>query len=429
MRVSEPSLLDRQAARLRGHGQFIRQVMAYLGPGFIVTVGFIDPGNWATNVAAGADFGYQLLWVVTLATAILILWQHMSAHLGVVTGKCLAEAVRSYTHPWASPIYGVTAMAAICATALAELLGAAIGFYALFGIPIAAGAAIAAALSCGMIALQRYSTLEKVIVGFVGLIGLCYLAELHLIRPAPDWGAIAHHLVVPHLTPSSTLVAIAVLGAVVMPHNMYLHSEIIQNRNWKGRSDEETRRLLRFEFVDTFLAMLVGLAINAAMVIVAASVFHSHGKHVSDLIQAEATLRPLAGNLASVLFGVGLLLAGISSSMTAALAAGVTFTGYLGKETRVESNWFRLGMILTLGAAYLLILLVSDTFRALILSQVCLSIQLPLTMLPLLLLTASKRVMGKYANAWQENGIMILTGLAVLVLNVLLVLALVRGKA
>jgi hypothetical protein len=145
-----------------------------------------------------------------------------------------------------------------------------------------------------------------------------------------------HHMVLPHLSAGSTLVAVGVLGAVVMPHNMYLHSEIIQNREWKGRSEAETRRLLRFEFVDTLLAMLVGLAINAAMIIVAASVFHSHGRHVNDLIQAQETLRPLAGNLASVIFGIGLLLAGVSSSMTAALAAGVTFNA--SREQMVQAG-------------------------------------------------------------------------------------------
>jgi len=424
MRLWEPSLIDRRTERLRGHGRLLRQVASYIGPGFFVTVGFIDPGNWATNVAAGAGYGYTLLWVVVLGTGILILWQHMSAHLGTVTGKCLAEAVRANVRPWVGAIYGSTAMAAICATALAELLGAAIGLYALFDVPIRIGAGLAATLSAGLVVLQRYSTLEKVIVGFVGIIGLSYLAELHVVRPAPDWGAVAHHLFVPRLESGSTLVAVGVLGAVVMPHNMYLHSEIIQNREWKGRSDAETRRLLRFEFVDTLLAMLVGLAINAAMIIVAASVFHSHGRQVHDLIQAEATLRPLAGNLASVIFAVGLLLAGISSSVTAALAAGVTFTGYIGKDTRIESGWFRLGMIGTLVAAYLLILAVSDTFGALIISQVCLSLQLPLTMLPLWLLTNNKRVMGKYSNGLLENSLMILTGLAVLVINSLMLAAL-----
>jgi len=176
MKITEPSILDRHAARLRSSGQVLRQVLSYLGPGFFVTVGFIDPGNWATDVAAGSDFGYKLLWVVVLGTAVLILWQHMSAHLGVVTGKCLAESVREHTRPWACAIYGVTAIAAICATALAELLGAGIGLYILFGVPIAIGAALAAVVSALAIWFKHYSALEKVIVGLVSAIGLCYLA-------------------------------------------------------------------------------------------------------------------------------------------------------------------------------------------------------------------------------------------------------------
>lgn len=426
MKITEPSVFDRQAARLRDGSRFMKQVLGYIGPGFFVTVGFIDPGNWATNVAAGSYFGYKLLWVVVLATAILILWQHMSAHLGIVVGKCLAEAVRENMRPWTSAIYGVTAMAAICATALAEILGAAIGFYILFRIPIAIGAALATILSATLIRLQRYSSLEKVIVGFVSIIGLCYLIELYIVRP--DWSAVAYHMVVPELNSRSVLIAIGVLGAVVMPHNMYLHSEVIQNRQWKGKSESETRRLLRFEFADTLLAMLVGLAINAAMVIVAAAVFHREGEHINDLVQASRTLRPLAGNLASLIFGAGLLFAGIASSMTAALAGGTTFTGFLGKETRLESSWFSLGAILTLAPAFLLILVISDSFKALIISQVCLSIQLPLTMLPLFLLTNNRRLMGIYANRWLENSLMVISGLIILILNALLVYALLGGR-
>jgi len=426
MRIVEPSTIDRHAARVRGGGRLLRQALAYLGPGFFVTIGFIDPGNWATNVAAGSHFGYRLLWVVVLGTGILILWQHMSAHLGIVTGKCLAEAIREHMHPWASAVYGTTAMAAICATALAELLGAGIGLYVLFGIPVRIGTALAAVIVAAIIWLQRYMTLEKAIVAFVSAIGLCYLAELHLVKP--DWAAAAYYTVVPNLDSRSVLIAIGVLGAVVMPHNMYLHSEVIQNRQWKGKSEAETRRLLRFEFVDTFVAMMVGLAINAAMIIVAAAVFHPKGKHVTDLIQASETLRPLAGKLAGVLFGIGLLFAGIASSITAALAGGTTFSGYLGKETQVESNWFRLGMILTIVPAYLAILLIPHNLDTLVISQVCLSVQLPLTMLPLALLTANKRVMGKYASGWAENGAMIATGLAVLTLNALLMYTLLGGK-
>jgi len=426
MKITEPSAIDRHAARIRHGSLLVRQIIAYLGPGFFVTVGFIDPGNWATNIAAGSDFGYSLLWIVALSTGILILWQHISAHLGIVTGKCLAEAVREYCRPGASFVYGITAMLATIATALAEILGAAIGLYVLLGIPIRAGTGVAAIAVIAVIWFQRSTVLEKVIVGFVSAIGLCYLAELYLV--SPNWGAAAYHIVVPQLNSRSVLIAVGVLGAVVMPHNMYLHSEVIQNRQWKGQSDAETRRLLKFEFVDTLLAMLAGLAINSAMIIVAASVFHAHGIHVDDLIQASATLKPLAGNIASLLFGIALLFAGVSSSVTAAMAGGTTFSGYLGKETRIESRWFRIGMILTVIPACLIILGIRDTFQALIISQVCLSLQLPFTMLPLFLLTNSKRVMGKYKNGQIENVLMVLTGLMILVLNALLIYSIFGGK-
>lgn len=426
MKITLPSMLDRQASRLRNKGQALRHIIGYLGPGFFVTVGFIDPGNWATNVAAGSYYGYKLLWVVVLGTAILILWQHMSAHLGVVTGKCLAESIRENVHKIPASIYGVTAMAAISATALAELLGAAIGLFILFRIPIVLGMAISAILSAAAIWFRHYSNLEKVIVALVSVVGVGYLAELYLVKP--DWAATAYHLVVPELDSGSVLIAIGVLGAVVMPHNMYLHSEVIQNRHWQGKSEADTRRLLKYEFLDTLLAMLVGLAINAAMLIVSAAVFYKNGFRIDDLVDAAQTLRPLAGNLARLIFGVGLLLAGIASSVTAALSGGIAFTGFIGQPTATENKWFRFGVLLTLLPACLMILLINDTFKALIISQACLSIQLPLTMLPLFLLTNSKRVMGRYANGRIENGLMIVSGLIILALNLLLIYTVFGGK-
>ncbi|MCE5197554.1 MAG: Nramp family divalent metal transporter [Armatimonadota bacterium] len=426
MRIKCPSFLDNSGLPVCSGARLLRQVLAYLGPGFFVTVGFIDPGNWATNIAAGSHFNYDLLWVVTLSTLMLILWQHISAHLGIVAGKCLAEAIHDYVRPLPRVIYGVTAMVANVATALAEILGAAIGLNLLFHIPIRLAAVIAAAIVIAVVWFQRYGSLEKLIVGFVSAIGFAYLIELYLVKP--DWGAAAYHMVVPKLNSSSILVAMGVLGAVVMPHNMYLHSEVIQNRNWKGQSDDETRRLLRFEFVDTLVAMLAGMAINAAMVIVAAAVFYRYGIQIGQLTQASATLRPLVGSLASVLFGIALLFAGLSSSMTAGIAGGTTFSGYLGRETAVESPWFRAGMLLTLLPALAAIMLIKDTFQALIISQVCLSVQLPFTMLPLFLLTQSKRVMGKYANKWAEASLMVITGLIIVLLNALLIYKVFGGK-
>lgn len=426
MKIRLPSILDRTGHPFRRGWLTFRQFLAYLGPGFFVTVGFIDPGNWATNIAAGSEFNYDLLWVVTLSTAILILWQHISAHLGIVTGKCLAEAIAEHVKPVWKGVYGVTAMLATIATALAEILGGAAGLNLLIHLPVKAGAVITTAFVIAVIWYHGYDWMEKLIVAFVSGIGLCYLVELYIVRP--DWAAAGYHLVVPRLSSSSIVIAMGVLGAVVMPHNMYLHSEVIQSRQWKGESDEETRRLLRYEFLDTLVAMLAGLAINGAMVIVAAAVFHRHGLRITALTQASETLRPLAGPIASVLFGIGLLFSGLSSSTTAGIAGGTTFSGYLGKGTDFDSKWFRIGMVITVVPALFVIFAIKDVFQALIISQVCLSVQLPLTMLPLFLLTSSRRIMGKFANGWLESFLMVVTGIIILVLNALLIYQIFGGK-
>ncbi len=395
------------------------RLLTYFGPAFFVTVGFIDPGNWATNIAAGSRFNYDLLWVIVLGTIVLILWQHMSAHLGIVTRKCLAESVQANMRPHSAAVYGLTAMVATSATALAEILGAAIGLNLLFGIPVRIGAILSTMVIALVIWFQEYGVLEKLIVGFVGLIGFAYLAELHMVHP--DWRAAAYHSVVPMLSSHNVMIAMGVLGAVIMPHNLYLHSELIQNKCQCDQTEASTRRLLRIEFLDTLVAMLVGMAINAAMVIVAAAVFFRHNVPVTELAQASATLVPLVGKFASVLFGIALLLAGLSSSITAGIAGGTTFSGYLGKPTELSSRWFRLGMLITLIPAVVGIMVIGDPFKALIISQVCLSVQLPFTMLPLFLLTRSKRVMGMYANGPLENTAMAVTGILVVLMNILLV--------
>ncbi len=404
----------------------LRRALTYFGPGFFVTIGFIDPGNWATNMAAGSGFGYDLLWVVTLSTGVLLLWQHISAHLGIVARRCLAESVREFMKPSASAVYGATAMAAMSATALAEILGAALGLNLLFGIPVKLGSVLATVFVTLIIWFQEYNVLEKLIVSFVGLIGFAYLIELYLVHP--DWRAAAVHSFVPKLADHSILVAMGVLGAVVMPHNMYLHSEVIQSKQTSEQSEAATRRQLRYEFLDTLVAMLTGMAINAAMIIVAAAVFHRHGIRVTELAQASETLRPLVGRFASLIFGIALLLAGVASSMTASIAGGSTFSGYMGQCTDIGGKWFRMGLVLTLVPALAAIMLIRDTFQALVISQVCLSIQLPFTMLPLFLLTSSRRIMGRYANGPLEKSLMIVTGIAIIVLNVLLLLYLVGVK-
>ncbi len=409
-----PSLLR----RLSFPRLFNRELLRYLGPGFLVTVGFIDPGNWATNIAGGAQFGYGLLWVITLSTLMLVLFQHMAAHLGIVTGECLAESCRRWFPAWANVLFGVTVMVACVATALAEFLGAAIGLNMLFGIPVGLAAVVAMIGVLGLLVFQKYDRIEHIIIAFVSIIGFCYLAQLLIVDP--DWGAALPAAVIPSLPDGSIFVAMGMLGAVVMPHNIYLHSEVIQKRNWTATDPVRKRQLLRYEFLDTLTAMGAGWVINSAMVIVAAAVFFSNGVVVSDIAQAADTLRPLAGNTARLLFAIAFLCAGLSSSITVCLAGGTVFTGFLGHEIDPKKWWYRAGILLTAVPAVLLIQVLTDAFQALVWSQVVLSIQLPLTILPLILLTRSRRVMGEFANGRVESVLLYAGGALVIALNLLL---------
>lgn len=419
-KIAPDTLIRPLRERLRFSRLFNREMLRYLGPGFLVTVGFIDPGNWATNIAGGSQFGYSLLWVITLSTLMLILLQHMAAHLGIVTGECLAEACRTYFSRKLNFLLGGSIMAACIATALAEFLGAAFGVSLILGWPLWISSLAAGFAVLALVAVQKYDQIEHLIIAFVSIIGFCYIFELWIVKP--DWGAAARAAVVPELSSSTIFIAMGMLGAVVMPHNLYLHSEVIQKRNWVATDPARKRQLLRYEFLDTLLAMGAGWLINCAMVVVAAAVFFRNGVTVTDILQAADTLRPLAGNLARTLFAVALLCAGISSSITACLAGGTVFTGFLGKEIDPQKVWFRAGVLVTAIPALIMVVLQRDAFKTLIWSQVVLSMQLPLTILPLIWLTRSRKVMGAYANGRTENALMYLAGTVVIVLNVLLLL-------
>lgn len=397
------------------------ELLKYLGPGFLVTVGFIDPGNWATNIAAGSEFGYTLLWVITLSTLMLIFLQHMSAHLGIVKGECLAESCRRWFPNWANYLFGGSIMAACIATALAEFLGASIGLTILFGFPLYLSAIISGSFILALVTIQKYDQIEHIIISFVSIIGFCYLLELYIV--GPEWQAAAKASVIPKLDSSAIFIAMGMLGAVVMPHNIYLHSEVIQKRNWSATTDARKRQLLRYEFLDTLLAMGTGWLINSAMIVVAAAVFFKNEIMVTDVAQAAETLRPLAGGLSELLFAIALVCAGISSSITACLAGGTVFTGFLGKEIDTQKTWFRGGVLLTALPAIIIIMFLSDTYNALIWSQVILSLQLPFTIIPLILLTRSKKVMGEYANGHFENFLLYLCGGIIIFLNILLLLS------
>ncbi len=397
-----------------------REFLRYIGPGLLITVGFIDPGNWASNLAAGAEYGYLLLWMVTLSTIMLILLQHNAAHLGIATGLCLSEATTKFLPKWlARPLLASAVLAAV-ATSLAEILGGAIALQLLFGLPLWLGSILLAALCSWLLRSNSYSKLEKIIIGFVSLIGLSFLAELVLVPL--DWGAAAKGWVTPSLPHGSLLVVMSVLGAVVMPHNLFLHSEVIQSRQWHLEDEKVIQKQLNFEFLDTLLSMSIGWAINSAMILVAAAVFFTNHVQVDDLAQATDMLRPLLGSSAATLFAVALLFAGISSTATAGMAGGSIFAGIFGEAYDVQDYHSWHGVLLTYWLAVAIILFIDDPFSGLIYSQMALSVQLPWTIALLIYLTSSKRVMGKFANSLRLKIILGTIGVVVVALNIMLLL-------
>ncbi len=393
---------------------FSRELLRYLGPGFIVTIGFIDPGNWATNIAGGSEFGYALLWVVSLSTLMLIFLQHLSAKLGIVTGHSLAVNVRKQLPKPVVWIAGVTIVLACMATDLAEYLGAALGFYLLFGLPLWLGTPLTVALVFVAILGQQYHKLERMIVVFLAIIAACYILELFLVHP--DWGAAAPRWVIPSVDGASILVALGMLGAIVMPHNIYVHSNVILSRDW-DLAPQRRRRLMNFELIDTSLAMGMGWLVNSAMIIVAAAVFFGAGVTVTSIEQASATLEPLVGPLSQLLFGLALLVAGIASSITSSMAEANVVTGYLGRPEDPRTTFYRVGLVVTSLPAMFVIVIGVDTFMALIVSQVLLSIQLPFTIIPLLWLSRSRRVMGAERMNVVQLGVGVLLAAIIIGLN------------
>ncbi len=390
----------------------------YIGPGLLVTVGFIDPGNWASNFAAGADFGYSLLWVITLSTIMLIVLQHNVAHLGIVTGLCLSEAATKYTPKWVSrPVLGTAVLASI-STSLAEILGGAIALEMLFHIPIIWGALLTTVFVVIMLFTNSYKRIERAIIAFVSVIGLSFLYELLLVEI--DWPLAARSWVVPSIPQGSLLVIMSVLGAVVMPHNLFLHSEVVQSREYNKQDDASIRKLLKYEFYDTLFSMGVGWAINSAMILLAAATFFAHGVEVEELQQAKSLLEPLLGSQAALVFALALLMAGISSTVTSGMAAGSIFAGMFGESYHVKDIHSRVGILLSLGVALVVILFIDNPFQGLILSQMVLSIQLPFTIFLQVWLTSSRRVMGSYVNSRWSTWVLYTMAVVVSVLNLAL---------
>jgi len=402
------------------------EILKYIGPGLLVTVGFIDPGNWAANIAAGSGYGYTLLWVVTLSTVMLIVLQHNVAHLGIATGLCLAEAATIYIHPKVSRFILSFALMASVSTSLAEILGASIALNMLFNIPIKIGALMVTIFSIILLLTNSYGKIEKWIIGFVSIIGLSFLYELFLVDV--DWVSAGISWIRPSIPGGSVLLIMSVLGAVVMPHNLFLHSEVIQSRQWNLQNEKVIKKQLKFEFADTLFSMIIGWAINSAMIILAAATFFKNGLLVNELQQADRLLNPLLGNNATVLFAFALLLAGVASSITSGMAGGSILSGMFREPYNISDNHSRIGILCSLTGALIIIFFVSNTFRALILSQVFLSVQLPFTVAIQIYLTSSKRVMGKYVNSTFLTGLLLVIGVIIAFLNFKLFVDVLTGQ-
>lgn len=397
-----------------------KEFLKYIGPGILVTVGFIDPGNWASNIAAGSSYGYKLLWIVTLSTIMLIVLQHNAAHLGIVTGLCISESINKHMKPTIGKAITSTAILAAIGTAMAEILGSAIALKMLFHIPIKIGALLSSILIIFMLFSNSYKRIEKVIIGFVSIIGLAFIFETTLVDV--NWGEAIKSLVIPNIPKGSLIVVMSVLGAVVMPHNLFLHSEVIQSRKWNLKDKSIIEKQLKYEFMDTILSMIIGFVINSAMILVAIT-FFENGVQVTELEQAQMMLKPLLGDGASLVFAIALLFAGIASCITAGMAGGSIFAGLFGEEYDISNRHSKIGVLITIMFALIIIFFIDNPFKGLLYSQMLLSVQLPITIFTQIYLTSSKKVMGEYKNTLIENIILWVIGGIVTVLNIMLLIS------
>ncbi len=418
----EPSLEEVHRTVHVGHGSLLRRLFAFAGPAYMVSVGYMDPGNWATDLEGGARFGYRLIWVLLMTNLMAVLLQTLAARLGIVTGRDLAQACRdNYPRPinW---ILFVLCEFAIGAMDLAELLGTAIGLNLLFGIPLIWAVLITGVDVLILLGLQRFGIrkMEAFILGLVFTIGLCFVVEMFLAKPSIS--GIASGFVPGPLRGDQLYIAIGILGATVMPHNLYLHSSLVQTRSVE-RTREGIARACRFNLIDTVVALNAAFFVNGAILVLAAAVFWQHGIVVNELQQAHGLLNDLLGTkIAPIAFGLALLCAGQSSTLTGTLAGQITMTGFLRFRMRA---WLRrlTTRIIAIVPAVAVIAVMGDTgsYRLLILSQVILSLQLPFAVVPLIRFTSSRRKMGPFANKpWLRVSAWTIAGV-IIVLNVLLV--------
>ncbi len=415
------NLSERTAAAgreaLAGQRRGLRAFLPFVGPAVIASIAYVDPGNFATNIQAGAQFGYLLLWVVVLANLVAMLFQGQSAKLGIVTGLSLAELCRLHLPRGVVIAMWLASEVAAMATDLAEFLGASIGLSLLFGLPLVVCLAITGVATYAMLTLQGrgFRPIEFVIGGFVAAIGLCYLVEL-AIAPL-NWGQFAYHSVVPGLAgPASVTIAVGIVGATVMPHAIYLHSNLTKDRV-PSHSDADRRIVLRYSTREVLIALSVAGLINMAMVATAAAAFHGGHSDVAEIETAYRTLIPLLGAGAAGVFMISLLASGFSSSVVGTMAG----QGIMQDFTTWRSPlWLR--RLVTMVPAFVIVAMGVGATEALVVSQVILSLVLPIPMIALLWFTSRRSVMGAFADGVFTRCVMIVATAAVLAMNAVLLL-------
>ncbi|MFZ4875927.1 Nramp family divalent metal transporter [Janthinobacterium sp. Mn2066] len=393
----------------------LRSLLSFAGPAVVASVAYMDPGNFATNIQAGSTYGYELLWVVLLASLVAMLFQAMSAKLGIVTGRNLAEICRDeFPRPLVIIMWIASEIAAI-ATDLAEFMGGAIGISLLFGLAIGWGLLLTGVLTFAILSLdkQGFRPLEIVIAALVAVIGLCYLAEL-LIAP-PDWHAAIFHTFVPHLHDGDALMlAVSIVGATIMPHSIYLHSGLTQHRA-TARNNRQRRKLVRFSNREVVIALGLAALVNMAMVAMSASVFSKHAPGIADIATAYHTLAPALGAGAAAVFLISLLASGISSSVVGTMAGQNIMQGFVGFKIPVL-----LRRLITMVPA-VLICMMSNPMKAMVDSQIILSIILPMPLIALVVLSSRRSVMGHFTACRKLTGAAVLATGAIVALNLALI--------
>ena len=423
-------ILDSANEVLEGRSKknFLARLLPFLGPAFIASIAYMDPGNYATNIQGGAKFGYELLWVIVASNLMAMLIQTMAAKLGIASGRNLAETMRDRYPRWAGFTMWIVMELVAMATDLAEFLGAALGVYLLFpslfqkigawtGLPdLLIPAILMGGLTFVVLLLEHggFRPLEALITSLVGVIAVCFIVETILDRPA--WGVIAYHAVVPQFSGAeSILLATGILGATVMPHVIFLHSGLTQGRI-VTRDPNKLRMLFRFELIDVMIAMSIAGAINGAMLIMAASTFYSHGlSNIGSIEEAYRTLTPLLGGAASLVFAISLLASGHSSSTVGTMAGQVIMQGFIHRKIPM---WAR--RLTTMIPSFIVIAMRLDPTRTLVLSQVVLSFGLPFAIIPLVVFTSKREIMGVLVNRKITTIVACLVAALIVALNIFL---------